>query len=176
MHIYRSADISPCGRYRWRLDRWWDATHSRLGFLMLNPSTADATHDDATIRKCIGFAQRWGFSGITVVNLYALRSRDPKELVRRHDEGCDIHGERQFEILEAVGRDVEALICAWGCESTTRQLANYLDNAEFSVRVMCQRRSFTPEQLGPPTKTGLPRHPLMAPYSSPRIPFEVANG
>ena len=38
---------------------------------MLNPSLADATADDPTIRRCIGLAYGWDFGAITVVNLFA---------------------------------------------------------------------------------------------------------
>ncbi len=181
MTIHRHAEISPCGLYRYRLDRWWsppsnDPHKGRVGFLMLNPSTADAYEDDATIRKCMGFAQRWGFSGITVVNLYAVRGKDPKWLLSHQRlRLMDVVGERTFELLHAVGRDVEEVICAWGCESVTRRMANFPAHADLCVRLICAAQGHKPMQLGPATKTRSPRHPLMAPYSSPRIPFEVPN-
>jgi hypothetical protein len=67
--IRRSADISACGRYRWWLRRSWDlwtpqGEHVQgkgvCCFVMLNPSTADATQDDPTIRRCSRFARDWG--------------------------------------------------------------------------------------------------------------------
>jgi hypothetical protein len=77
--IERTATISDCGRYRYTLGRTWSDEPPVL-FVMLNPSTADADVDDNTISKCIGFAKRWGHGGITVVNLYAWRATNPKEL------------------------------------------------------------------------------------------------
>lgn len=58
-----SAEISDCGRYRYRLSRWWGDKDDpdRAVFVMLNPSTADASNDDPTIRRCIGFAQSHGY-------------------------------------------------------------------------------------------------------------------
>ena len=74
---HMSAIISPCGRYRYRLDRRWGDGRT-MGFIMLNPSTADAENDDPTIRRCIGFAKREGCDAIAVVNLYALREGRPE--------------------------------------------------------------------------------------------------
>lgn len=63
-----SAIISECGAYRYRLERQWDGEKPNVAFLVLNPSTADASQDDPTIRRCIGFARYWGFGGLIVGN------------------------------------------------------------------------------------------------------------
>lgn len=76
----KSAVISECGCYRYSLTRIWDKSLPTVAFLMLNPSTADATEDDPTIRKCIGFAKSWGYGGLIVVNVFAWRATDPREL------------------------------------------------------------------------------------------------
>jgi hypothetical protein len=57
-----AATISADGRYRYRLERWWDEHVPAVLFVMLNPSTADARDDDPTIRRCVAFARRWGSS------------------------------------------------------------------------------------------------------------------
>ena len=54
------AIISACGQYRYHLWRRWDELLPTMVWVMLNPSTADATEDDPTIRRCIGFAKREG--------------------------------------------------------------------------------------------------------------------
>jgi len=79
--VVRSAVLSDCGTYRYSLTRRW-SPGPLLGWVMLNPSRADALVDDPTIRRCVGFARRWGFAGIVVRNLYALRATDPRELSR----------------------------------------------------------------------------------------------
>jgi hypothetical protein len=56
-----------------------------VAFIGLNPSTADETEDDPTIRRCIGFAKRWGFDGMCMLNLFALRATDPNEMKRHPD-------------------------------------------------------------------------------------------
>ena len=40
---------------------------------MLNPSTADAQTNDPTIRRCLQFAQAWGYGTLEVVNLFAFK-------------------------------------------------------------------------------------------------------
>lgn len=74
-----SARISNCGKYRYWLERRWGKTSPQV-FIMLNPSTADANEDDPTITRCINFAKREGAGGLIVVNLFAYRATDPKEL------------------------------------------------------------------------------------------------
>jgi hypothetical protein len=71
------AVISQDGKYRYKLARYWNSKEPPVIFIMLNPSTADAVENDPTIRRCISFAKRWGFGGLEVYNLFALRSYDP---------------------------------------------------------------------------------------------------
>lgn len=78
----RGCILSDCGAYRHRLWRLWDASLPTLAFVMLNPSTADQLADDPTIRRCISFARAWKFGRLEVVNLFALRTRKPDELLR----------------------------------------------------------------------------------------------
>lgn len=87
----KDATISPCGRYRYELRRTWDKQKPALAACMLNPSTADAEKDDPTIRQLIGFATLWGYGGLYVVNLFAFRASQPKDL--------------PGNIVEAIGPD-----------------------------------------------------------------------
>lgn len=78
--IIKGAELSPCRTYRYALWRIWDETKRYVVFICLNPSTADETEDDPTIRRCIGYAKAWGFGGIYMVNLFAFRATDPKAM------------------------------------------------------------------------------------------------
>src|SRR6266404_7428098 len=74
------ALFSKCGRYRyllWRTLRQRDVSAGSIVWLMLNPSTADASSDDPTIRRCLGFTRAWGYRRLLVVNLFAWRTGDP---------------------------------------------------------------------------------------------------
>ncbi len=75
------AIISDCKKYRYQLWRIWDSSKPFVLFIMHNPSTADGTDDDPTIRRCINFAKSWGYGGIYVGNLFPYRATDPKELI-----------------------------------------------------------------------------------------------
>lgn len=74
------ANFSRCRRFRYALWREWDATLPAVMLIGLNPSTADANHNDPTIRRCIGFARDWGFGGVRVLNLFAFRATYPDDL------------------------------------------------------------------------------------------------
>jgi len=106
----RSAHIDPSGRYRYSLRRIWASEAPRLCCVMLNPSTADATTDDPTLRRVMGFARRWGFGGVEVVNLYGLRSRDPRALREATDPVGPGNPAAQRRALGRAG----AVLLAWG--------------------------------------------------------------
>jgi len=69
------AVLSDCGTYRYVLTRRW-AEGPVLGWVMLNPSRADAGRDDATVRRCMGFVRSWGFAGIIVPAVAARAGED----------------------------------------------------------------------------------------------------
>lgn len=110
--VKADASLSPCGTYRYVLTRRWypkTGTGSVL-WIMLNPSTADADQDDPTLRRCQTFARDWGYDGVTVCNLFALRSTDPKALARHPDP----IGPANDEILDAMSQAPCLVVAAWG--------------------------------------------------------------
>src|SRR3989449_11540410 len=109
------ACFSRCGTYRYALWRRWAAGPQVL-FVMLNPSTADAQRDDPTIRRCIGFARRWGCGGIEVVNLFALRATDPRRLRYTRDP---VGPENVAHLARAAGR-ASLVGAAWGADPAAR--------------------------------------------------------
>lgn len=142
-YMLRTAIISECGTYRYTLSRCWDPPKPSCAFVMLNPSTADATQDDPTIRRCIGFAKAWGYGGVDVLNLFALRATDPSAL-RSHPDPIGPDNDEYLRSLR--GRFV---VAAWGVHGA-------LNGRGEAVRKMLGDRLAV---LGL-TKDGHPRHPL----------------
>ena len=107
----RTAVFSTDDDYRYRLGRLWNADKPIVAFVMLNPSTADATTDDPTIRRCLNYAEDWGYGTLLVGNLFALRSTDPSRLHDHPEPVGPDNDEHLWEICEAA----ERVIAAWGC-------------------------------------------------------------
>lgn len=125
--------FSPCRKYRYTLWREWGNINpirdllcsferqrdgvrhlgNRDRFLQiigLNPSTADDTQDDPTIRRCIQFAKDWGFGGLCMTNLFAFRATDPKDMKQQADPVGRDNDYWLMEIAEKAG----LILCAWG--------------------------------------------------------------
>lgn len=150
----RDALLSPDGVYRyWLMRHWGSHGGRRLVTVMLNPSTADAAKDDATIRRLIGFGKAWGYEGLLVVNLFAFRSTDPKAL---RTTAFDPVGELNDDVIRTNCRQRDVL-CAWGAHGT------YQDRDK-RVRQLLKDVEARPKCLGL-TKDGQPLHPLRLPKS-----------
>jgi hypothetical protein len=108
---YTTANLSPCGTYRYTLRRRWAEGGPAVLWILLNPSTADATKDDPTVRKGVGFSQRWGFNALTFVNLFAYRATDADKLLT---PGLDIVGPDNDSWLELMVATHPTIILAWG--------------------------------------------------------------
>jgi hypothetical protein len=159
------ALLSEDGVYRYWLRRQLgqDPAAPALVFVMLNPSTADATTDDPTIRRCKAFAARDGWGALEVVNLYALRSTDPAALRRAADP---VGPNNDRHILVACLRAV-AVVAAWGAPPT---LAAW-DRAA-RVTGMLEREGLRLVSLGV-TGSGAPRHPLRLAATTPFRPWSL---
>jgi hypothetical protein len=72
------AAFSEDRRHRYELWRIWDRKVRKMVVIGLNPSTADETKNDPTIRRCINFAQRERCGGLVMLNLFGFRATDPK--------------------------------------------------------------------------------------------------
>jgi hypothetical protein len=144
----RGAYISPCGTYRYSLEREW-AEGPVCTFIMLNPSTADADIDDPTIRRCIGFAQRWKFGALAVVNLFAFRATDPKAMIGAVDPVGPANDAAIASAVELGG----LIIAAWGVHGDLRERGLAVRRL---IEEGCERDI---HHLGL-TKDGHPRHPL----------------
>src|SRR5262245_43270667 len=122
--IERDAVISTCGLYRYHLSRLWDETLPRVAFIMLNPSTADALIDDATIRKCVGFAKKWGCGSLCVVNLFAYRATKPRDMMKVRDPVGPENDEYIVKICDDAAQSGGQLICAWGANGSYKNRAH----------------------------------------------------
>jgi hypothetical protein len=154
-----SAVISECGLYRYLLARSWGKERPAV-FLMLNPSTADAIDNDATIRKCIRYARAWGCGGLVVVNLFALRSTDPDQLLNVNDPV----GPKTDSYLRAAVEDSDLVVCAWGAHKavTPGRVRAVLEIIRATGKQPMHLRL---------TQDGQPWHPLYLPAKLRPIPF-----
>ena len=157
--IETGGDMSPDGLYRYRLWRRWGPGEDVV-WIMLNPSTADATTDDRTISRCISFSQGWGFGGMEVVNLYALRATDPKELVGHPDpEGPD--NARAWQAAGCFEGD-RTVVAAWG---------GHVDMSGLRRSRVLSGRSMAGFKCLGTTEKGHPRHPLYVKNGTAPISF-----
>lgn len=83
-------------------------------FIGLNPSTADETQDDPTIRRCIAFAKAWGYAALCMTNLFAFRATDPKDMMA----ATDPVGEDNDAHLLAMAEKAGVIVAAWGVNGT----------------------------------------------------------
>ena len=160
------ADLSDCGTYRYTLGRRW-GDGPIVTFVMLNPSTADASEDDATIRKCRGFAERyWQAGGIHVVNLYAFKATKPPVMWAAFRQGVDIIGPENDERLRSAFATAHGegspVVFAWG--------ANARGPRPDFVRIIAKAAGVQPLALAT-TKDGITGHPLMLAYANEPRPW-----
>jgi hypothetical protein len=150
---YRRATMSVDGIYRYDLERRWndaDEDSPLVLWCMLNPSTADGLVDDATIRRCIGFTDSWGFGRLVVVNLYAYRATNPKVL--RKLTTAERFGANYSHLQDWIQSPLTRIfVCAWGNRR--------IDPFSFLIR------DATRYALAY-TKRGEPSHPLYLPADS----------
>lgn len=167
-----TATFSACRRYRYTLTRVWDPSVQKAAFIMVNPSTADAFQLDPTLRRCKAFAESWGFGGLVVLNIFALRSTDPRALYDHSDPvgpANDLVIASRWPVTEPLqfGPDVPAIglvIAAWGVHGV-------LNGRGAQVAEMLRARGVNLMCLGT-TKDGHPRHPLYLPASAQPVPYE----
>lgn len=148
LFIERDAVLSPSGKYRYLLRRVWDYRKPRALVIMLNPSTADAETDDATIRSLYRLLGALGYGAYEVVNLFGWRSTDPEGL----KDTSDPVGPRNDGILQAALGRCDIPICAWGAHPLAETRAREVQQLICSTRpaAFCFGK----------TKGGAPKHPL----------------
>ncbi|WP_373086304.1 DUF1643 domain-containing protein [Sneathiella sp.] len=153
---HSGAEFSSCGDYRYRLWRRW-ADGPMVTFIMLNPSTADATRNDPTIERCHRRAVDMGFAALDVVNIFAFRATDPKELKKSPDP---VGPENDAALLSSTA-SAKMVVCAWGGHGHHR-------HRHEEICHLLNDTGITPYVLSL-TAAGLPGHPLYLSYR--RTPF-----
>jgi hypothetical protein len=148
--------------HRFSLTRSWGDNGRQCTFVMLNPSTADAFQVDPTIRRCLGFAAREGCDRLAVVNLFALRSTDPKALYGHPDPtGGQVN---DAAILRAALGAV-LVVAAWGAHGALNGRGRAVAAALVGSGVELQALTVT--------KGSHPGHPLYVRRDAPLLPYEA---
>lgn len=161
-----SAVISKCGKYRYALTRVWDEIKPRVLFIMLNPSTADAEKDDPTIRRCMHFANDWGYGGLYVVNLFALRATNPEDLLK----APFVVGVENEKWVRRMSSLAHLVVCAWGNGSIVEKLQKRLDHTWKPMSWVNKTLHYL--EL---SNDGTPKHPLYLKRSVTPKPYECKN-
>ena len=154
------AIFSRCRRYRYVLWRTWNENARACAFILLNPSSATEMENDPTIRRCIGFASRWGFGRLYVLNLFAYRATYPRDLFR----ATDPIGPENDRYIRDYARRASLVVCAWG---------NHGSHLQRSSHVLAMLRDAGVEDLYclGKTSTGEPTHPLYVSYDAALSPI-----
>lgn len=162
--IERKTILSPCTNYRYILWRDWSCSDVFEGcndgkrrrdafvqFIGLNPSTADETLDDPTIRRCVDFAKRWGYGALCMTNLFAWRTFSPKEMKKAIQPVGETVNCNVRHILN-VAHEADRVVCCWGCDG------RFLDRQE-KILQGCRLAGVPLHHLGL-NGDGTPKHPL----------------
>jgi hypothetical protein len=120
---YKGADFSPCRKYRYTLWRIWDASKPMIMFIGLNPSTANEYDPDPTITRVIGFATRWGYGGVYMMNLFSLVSSKPKDLLTCADP---VNGNDKW--LIDISKKSERIVFAWGSFKQAKERSKFVSD------------------------------------------------
>lgn len=151
------AVYSPCGQYRYVLWRDWGRAGQgtgRVGFVMLNPSTATEMQNDPTVERCERRARALGFAGFGVANIFAFRATDPKVMRAQGDPV----GPGNDAAIAGLAAEVDLVICAWGTHG-----AHLGRGVAVEALLRAMRRPL--HHLGL-TQGGAPKHPLYIGYAT----------
>ena len=142
------AEISPCKLYRYSLYRRWQEGGKKILFIGVNPSTADQSQDDATIRRLLGYAKRDGYGELWVGNVCAYRSTKPFQL---RQVPANYNDEQNREYIRHMAVDADRIVACWGNNVTLcPHWQNFVTWLCTNYEVWCFGR----------TKSSHPKHPL----------------
>jgi len=133
----------PNQEYRYTLWRRWGDGRV-VQFIGLNPSTADETVDDPTIRRCVTYAKQWGFDALCMTNLFAFRATEPKNM----KAAADPVGPENNKWLVNVSINSGLIVASWGTHGV------FMERDQRVHRLILNMKCL---KL---TKDGHPSHPL----------------
>lgn len=153
-------------KYRYTLKHTFDLALAGacINFIMLNPSTADETQLDPTLRRCKGFAQREGFGSFVVTNLFAYRATDPQDMRRV----LDPIGPANDDWISRVASECKVVVCGWGNHGSYIKRDEHVKR---KLRLLRESWGLVVMHLGDLTQGGHPRHPLYLSIGAPLVPF-----
>jgi hypothetical protein len=143
--------------YRYRLERWWSpfAQGKAADFILCNPSTATKQIEDPTIRRCVWYAHDWGFDGLIVTNLFALRSTDPKQLKVTDDPV----GPANDAFILGAAQNSALVVCGWGnwgrWKNRGLRVESMLQQAGVKLHCLGKTHAYRTQKASPQ-----PKHPL----------------
>lgn len=145
------AEFSDCGKYRYALWRIWDETKPFVMFIGLNPSTANKTENDPTIKSVCRIANNNGYGGIYMMNCFPIVSADPSIL---SDYDKSVYDQHQFIVnnrkLIETREKCKDVVFAWGNFKIVRETFRELELTKMFPNAMCLHKN----------KNGSPKHPL----------------
>lgn len=154
--VSKGAIFSDCRKYRYALWRTWDELRPQVVFIGLNPSTANESTDDPTIRRVQAIAKNLGYGGVYMMNLFAIISADPSVLKTCSDP---LGNNDKWLRLYCTGD----IIFAWGnfkeATERARQVSKMFPNAKALFL----------------NKNGTPKHPLYCKSDIHPIVFNMKN-
>lgn len=144
--------------FRYAFGRWWGDTDlaTTAVWVLLNPATGDTEQRHRpTLQRCISRSRTAGHTGLVIVNLFAFRDTDPRNLRAAYDA----IGPANDEVLRVITAAGAQTIAAWGgsghVHGRSAQVGPLLDS---------------PLCLGT-TRAGEPRHPLYVAADAPLVPW-----
>lgn len=157
--VKNGAWFSPCRKYRYQLWRIWDDSKPLVTFIGLNPSTANESENDATIRVVEGYAKRWGMGGVFMVNCFGFISTDPADLVPLDSDPVN-----DYYIMNAANRSA-MVVFAWGSFKVVKDKGRDMELARLYPNAQALRVN----------KDGSPHHPLYLPIDIQPVPYSCGQ-
>lgn len=145
----KSALFSNDRTQRYLLTRVWDESLPMATCIGLNPSNANESKDDLTIRVLCTVLKNHGYGGLFMTNLYSVVTSDPKKLRELY---TNVRGNEMW-ISDAAERSKDVIFC-WGDFSQAYFPATRI------------KRLFPNALCFGKTKSGAPKHPRALQYGS----------